>query len=784
MTVTMEHKNGRKSSWDSKMSVSTVSTGTRHYRRSASSILSTDSDIRFTRKKLSSQYRCGCCIITSFLLLLLLAGVAVYIAYTYFFTQIPQEQIYRASFKVIEGDIYSMEMADPSTERFKIRARDYRERLNLLFRRSYIRHGFSGTEILALDGIEGKDLIVHFNVHIDPTYIDVDADDLKELLSKEISLEKSLYFRNLTIDAKSLEVKESDAPIHSTTTQKPTTLKPEPVTKLPDPPRKCSKAQLPYCTKSAHNITTYPTIFGHKSLNDVQNDMITFREIVDAECYNYAYDFVCSLLQPSCKLGVKEDEMVLPCKSFCRDFMQGCGSRLQPRIKSALDCNRFPEFEGVGSCIHRPNCLREIQSKSASRQCDGVADCEDLSDERLCPYCPNGHVHCGIGRQCIRKSQRCDGKVDCPDGSDERSCLNLAPSVKNLTRNWLVSPHLTRYHSNGFVIFNEKGDIGKLCTENLNRSLSPNKTMLVLQTVAASLCRTLSYKKVSAVHVETDTENGIPYVSMKDPTAAEISFIRGPCNSKQVMKITCDELACGTQATHSSSSSRLNKMAYQGDWPWHAALFKEDVHLCDGTLISPEWVITTTSCFQGQPKAEWTVRLGTVRLSATSPWQQERRVVGMVKSPVEGSTVALIRLEEPLVMSDFVRPICLPKENFGVKESLMYCNTLGWTKNRDQLQRVQVRIGRMDKCENKSISSVNSICTETAYGYDDCNEEEFAGSPLLCIQPNGPKWSLVGVSNWRIACMRTKVDRPRMYDKISSNVDWIEQTINAEDNTR
>lgn len=71
---------------------------------------------------------------------------------TYFFTQIPQEQIYRASFKVIEGDIYSMEMADPSTERFKIRARDYRERLNLLFRRSYIRHGFSGTEILALDG--------------------------------------------------------------------------------------------------------------------------------------------------------------------------------------------------------------------------------------------------------------------------------------------------------------------------------------------------------------------------------------------------------------------------------------------------------------------------------------------------------------------------------------------------------------------------------------------------------------------------------------------------------
>lgn len=63
-----------------------MSTGARHYnRRSASSILSTDSDIRFTRKKLSSQYRCGCCIIASFLCLLLCAAAAVYVGCKYFF---------------------------------------------------------------------------------------------------------------------------------------------------------------------------------------------------------------------------------------------------------------------------------------------------------------------------------------------------------------------------------------------------------------------------------------------------------------------------------------------------------------------------------------------------------------------------------------------------------------------------------------------------------------------------------------------------------------------------
>lgn len=71
---------------------------------------------------------------------------------TFFILQPPEEQIFRGTFKVIEGDIFLPELADPSNNKFKIRSRDYRERLNLLFRRSGIRNGFVGTEVLALDG--------------------------------------------------------------------------------------------------------------------------------------------------------------------------------------------------------------------------------------------------------------------------------------------------------------------------------------------------------------------------------------------------------------------------------------------------------------------------------------------------------------------------------------------------------------------------------------------------------------------------------------------------------
>lgn len=274
----------------------------------------------------------------------------------------------------------------------------------------------------------------------------------------------------------------------------------------------------------------------------------------------------------------------------------------------------------------------------------------------------------------------------------------------------------------------------------------------------------------------------------------------------------------------------------------------------------------------------------------------------MVKSPVEGSTAALIRLETPVVYSDFIRPICLPDElnrdkpadNIAyanqpdphnplaemlngnslahadrridrtrriANENRQYfiapettqaesvdgevgesitgegevnaaalvdttvrhpetaavetsydlrttystpgqwydiahsdvqqseqpqtthqwstCNTLGWSRQREHLQRVQLKIGDMATCENVSIATVNSMCTEAKYHKQDCTEEEFAGSPVLCMLPDGHRWALVGIASWRIACAQSGVERPRMYDKITPNSAWIRDTINT-----
>lgn len=866
--------------------------------RKSESVLSTDSDIRFTRRKIGDSQKCGCVVISGFLVALLVAGAFVYIGYTYFRPEPLPDRIFRGKFRVT-NDKWSMDLADQMSIRFQHKARDYRERINLLLRRSDLREPFEGTEILALDGTDDtNDILVHFNVIFDPYIGLVSTADLLAIFTEEIIAQDRKYFANMTVDPESLTIKEVtgliEEPIMSSSPLEKDDESPVLITTTPRPPRTCEPLKLSYCRAIGYNSTTYPNLLGHTSIADVEADVIAFREMVDAECFREAFDFVCRLLQPPCETnGPLEPTPGVMCREYCQIFMKGCGNRVLHKFKKYFDCETFPESTGMQSCHQKPRCSEDLQSNALSpRLCDGIGDCPDLSDERSCSFCPPNSLYCGRGRACISKKARCDGKADCPDGSDEKDCLSIAPLASALIKPEPLVPFQPKFHSEGFAVFSEKGTIGKLCAEGLDGG----EKVTVRQTVAESLCKSLGYESVHLFDIRNDTENLKDYVRVLDPHAPEISFIRTTCQNKRVLYVSCGELQCGIQSVLSPKHTSLPKMSSPGDWPWLVALYREDTHVCDGTLVSRDWVLTTESCFQGQPRATWMAIFGSVRLNANAPWTQRRRVIGLIKSPVEGSTAALIRLETPVAFSDFVRPVCLPDEldkklrpdyqrrnlapkaeklesshqprdisakaQLSTKEMQQFfvapslekpvlstdtsnidsseevgskvrravepnpfgsyplpesvpqmqyysqkarslgqqklpvtfvtttkpteqtqwtnCNTLGWSRQRDHLQRVQLKISDMSACENVSIATVNSMCTEATFQKHDCTQEEFSGAPVQCTLPGTNQWALVGISSWRIACGPTGVERPRMYDKITSNAAWIRDTINSE----
>lgn len=193
---------------------------------------------------------------------------------------------------------------------------------------------------------------------MDPGFTIIEAPDLERILTQELNLENSPTFANLTIDSTSLDVQKNYSGT-TTTTPEPATKAMTPAsTTRPPPPRKCQQVRLKYCSSLPYNVTSYPNILGHKSIKEVEDDVISFRELVDGECYRLAYDFVCQILQPSCINGQQEDISVLPCRSYCREFMAGCGGRLKPKLKEKLDCNLFPEFSGLEYCRPKPGKLQ------------------------------------------------------------------------------------------------------------------------------------------------------------------------------------------------------------------------------------------------------------------------------------------------------------------------------------------------------------------------------------------------------------------------------------------
>lgn len=224
----------------------------------------------------------------------------------------------------------------------------------------YLEYSFSGVSfhlLFIFFRVEDKYLVIHFTIIVDPVYIkNVDEELLENILTEDIRQEKSIIFKDLKIEEKSVNIRLNNDISHSTSLSTATFV--EFTTELPKQSEKCVPIDLPYCTKMNYKTISYPNIFDHKNLKEVKENLIPFRELIDAECYKHTYQFVCYIIQPFC---LKTNVNLLPCRSFCEDFMTGCGSRLPLDLKQKLDCRNFSEYKG-DNCLLEPGKYKNQNS--------------------------------------------------------------------------------------------------------------------------------------------------------------------------------------------------------------------------------------------------------------------------------------------------------------------------------------------------------------------------------------------------------------------------------------
>uniref|UniRef100_A0A452FFC8 Transmembrane serine protease 13 n=1 Tax=Capra hircus TaxID=9925 RepID=A0A452FFC8_CAPHI len=358
---------------------------------------------------------------------------------------------------------------------------------------------------------------------------------------------------------------------------------------------------------------------------------------------------------------------------------------------------------------------------------------------------------------CPSHAVRCDGVEDCKLKSDELGCVRFDWD-KSLLKVYSGSSHQWL----------------PICSDSWNDSYS-KKT-----------CQQLGFESAYWTTKVANRNVGSSFSVSEFNSTIQESTYTSDCPSQQYVALQCSH--CGLRAM----TGRIvgGALAPESKWPWQVSLQFSHTHICGGTLIDAQWILTAAHCFfitREKILEGWKVYVGTNDLHHLPESASVAQIIinSNYSDDQDDYDIALMRLSKPLTLSAHVHPACLPMhgQTFGLNE-ICWITGFGKTKETDErtspfLREVQVNLIDFKKCNDylvyDSYLTPRMMCAgDLRGGRDSCQGD--SGGPLVCEQ-NG-RWYLAGVTSWGTGCGQR--NKPGVYTKVTEVLPWIYSKMERE----
>ncbi len=241
-----------------------------------------------------------------------------------------------------------------------------------------------------------------------------------------------------------------------------------------------------------------------------------------------------------------------------------------------------------------------------------------------------------------------------------------------------------------------------------------------------------------------------------------------------------------------------------GKWPWTVSIIHSDVvplggHMCAGTLINDEWVLSAAHCFYNSSGFQ-SIYGNHIQVYAGNTSLVSNGTIVDVEAIFihpdyddfsSDNDIALIKLMAPLPMIPKIDLMPLDAQNDLAGNDAV---VVGWgitevdnTSLSADLMEVILPVVDHELCrityaDNFNITLTdNMICAGyTAGGKDSCFGD--SGGPLMIYDAQDYRWELAGIVSWGVGC--AEAEQYGVYTDARNYLGWIASYIDSPPETR